>query len=84
MPDLQAAPENLVEFVFGLIKQACAKGKPLKQMELERDLPKKYQVTKPEVRQAIKKLVDAGRVVYTYFGGSCLELPHVEGAAKNM
>ena len=30
---------------------------------------------------AIRELMDSGRCVYTYFGGSFIELPHKEGAA---
>ena len=33
-------------------------------------------------KAAIKSLVDNGRLVYTYFGGSFLEVPHKEGAAN--
>jgi hypothetical protein len=84
MVELEPKPENFVEFIFGLIKAAYDKKKPLKQMDLQRDVPKKYDVAKKEVQMAIKELVDAGRVVYTYFGGSYLELPHVEGSAKNL
>lgn len=31
-------------------------------------------------KEAIKELVNSGRLVYTYFGGSFLEIPHKEGA----
>lgn len=31
-------------------------------------------------KDAIRELVNSGRVVYTYFGGSFLEIPHDEGA----
>jgi len=31
---------------------------------------------------AIKDLIDSGRCVYTYFGGSFIEIPHEEAAAK--
>ena len=34
------------------------------------------------VKFAIKDLIDGGRCVYTYFGGSFIEIPHEEGAAK--
>jgi hypothetical protein len=40
-------------------------------------------VDKTMCKAAIKKLVDSGRLVYTYFGGSFLELPHREGAAND-
>ena len=29
---------------------------------------------------AIRELVESGRCVYTYFGGSFIEIPHKEGA----
>ena len=31
-------------------------------------------------KDAIKELVNSGRLVYTYFGGSYIEVPHKEGA----
>jgi len=31
---------------------------------------------------AIRDLMDSGRCVYTYFGGSFIEIPHKEGAAN--
>jgi hypothetical protein len=34
-------------------------------------------------KEAIKQLVDGGRLVYTYFGGTYLEIPHREGAAND-
>ncbi|MBD3169504.1 MAG: hypothetical protein GF307_08475 [candidate division Zixibacteria bacterium] len=33
-------------------------------------------------KAAIKELIDSGRCVYTYFGGSFIEIPHDEGAAN--
>lgn len=34
-------------------------------------------------KQAIKELVEEGKLVYTYFGGSFIEVPHKEGAAND-
>lgn len=31
-------------------------------------------------KSAIRELMDSGRCVYTYFGGSFIEIPHKEGA----
>ncbi len=39
-------------------------------------------VDKQLCKDAIKELVNNGRLVYTYFGGSYIEVPHVEGAAN--
>lgn len=33
-------------------------------------------------KDAIRELVESGRVVYTYFGGTFLELPHKEASAN--
>ncbi len=37
--------------------------------------------TKDDCKQAIRLLIDSERCVYSYFGGSFIELPHKEGAA---
>lgn len=34
-------------------------------------------------KQAIKELIEEGKLVYTYFGGSFIEVPHKEGAAND-
>jgi hypothetical protein len=39
-------------------------------------------VDKKLCKEAIKILINSGRCVYTYFGGSFIELPHKEGAAN--
>ncbi len=41
-----------------------------------------YQKRK-EGKQAIKELIDEEKLVYTYFGGSYLEVPHKEGASND-
>ena len=33
------------------------------------------------IAHAIEELIESGRCVYTYFGGSFIEVPHEEGAA---
>jgi len=35
-----------------------------------------------EGKEAIKELIEEGKLVYTYFGGSYIEVPHKEGAAN--
>lgn len=34
-------------------------------------------------KDAIKELVNSGKLVYTYFGGSFIEIPHKEGASND-
>ncbi len=38
-------------------------------------------VDKKFCKLAIRQLMDSGRCVYTYFGGSFIEVPHEEGVA---
>jgi hypothetical protein len=40
-------------------------------------------VDKKLCKQAIAELINSGRCVYTYFGGSFIEMPHTEGAAND-
>ena len=35
--------------------------------------------SKETCKEAIRQLVDSGRCIYTYFGGSYIELPRPEG-----
>ncbi len=36
-----------------------------------------------EGKLAIKELIEEGKLVYTYFGGSYIEVPHREGSAND-
>jgi len=38
--------------------------------------------TKDDCKQALRLLVDSGRVVYAFYGESYVTLPHKEGAAN--
>jgi hypothetical protein len=40
------------------------------------------EVDKKLCKAAIKELINSGRCVYTYFGGSYVEIPHKEGSAN--
>ena len=78
-----AKPE-LVEFIYQLVFKAQGK-KQLKAMDLQKAVLKEHpDQNKNDVKFAIKELIDSGRCVYTYFGGSFVELPHEEGAAKKI
>jgi hypothetical protein len=75
---------ELVEFIFELVAKAQGK-KNLKAMDVQKAVLKEHpDQPKNDVKFAIKDLIDGGRCVYTYFGGSYIEIPHEEGAAKNI
>jgi hypothetical protein len=74
---------ELVEFIFDMVAKAQGK-KQLKAMDLQKAVLKAHpDQDKTMVKFAIKDLIDGGRCVYTYFGGSFIEIPHEEGAAKH-
>jgi|UniRef100_A0A7C5ALB4 hypothetical protein len=75
---------ELVEFIYKMVEAAAGK-KKLKAKDLEKEVLKAHpDQNKNDIKFAIKELIDSGRCVYTYFGGSFVELPHEEGAAKKL
>jgi hypothetical protein len=74
---------ELVEFIYDMVFKAQGK-KQLKAMDIQKAVLKVHpDQNKNDVKFAIKDLIDGGRCVYTYFGGSFIEIPHEEGAAKH-
>ena len=70
--------------MYAMVKDAMGQ-KKLKPTDLQKAMIEIYgdEVDKKLCKEAIKQLVNSGRLVYTYFGGSYLELPHKEGAAND-
>ncbi len=74
---------DLVEAIYQMVFKAQGK-KQLKAMDIQKAILKEHpDQPKNDIKFAIKDLIDGGRCVYTYFGGSFIEIPHVEGAAKH-
>ncbi|MFA4904590.1 MAG: hypothetical protein WC600_17810 [Desulfobaccales bacterium] len=75
--------EDLNEYIFKMVEKAQGK-KQLKAMDIQKAVLKEHpDQPKNDIKFAIKDLIDGGRCVYTYFGGSFIEIPHEEGAAKH-
>jgi hypothetical protein len=75
--------EELVEYIYKMVEAAQGK-KQLKAKDIEKAVLKEHpDQNKNDIKFAIKELIDGGRCVYTYFGGSFIEIPRVEGAAKH-
>ena len=81
-----ADPVTVEEVAESMLKQVtAAQGvKKLKPGDLVKMMIEMYgdRVDKKLCKKAIKSLVETERCVYTYFGGSFIEIPHEEGAAK--
>jgi hypothetical protein len=76
--------QEAAEAMFNMVKEAAGLRK-LKPMDLTKNLLELFgdRVDKQICKEAIRELVESGRCVYTYFGGTYLELPHREGAAND-
>ena len=75
--------EEIADAMYTMVKDAFGV-KKLKPMDLTKAMRELYgdEVDKKICKAAIKELINSGRCVYTYFGGSYIELPHKEGAAN--
>lgn len=79
----QLTVEQVADQMYKLV--ADAQGvKKLKPGDLSKAMIEIHgdKVDKKLCKEAIKVLINSGRCVYTYFGGSFIELPHKEGAAN--
>ncbi len=77
------APEEVADAMYEMVKEYQGK-KKFKAIDLTKAMIEKFgdaECDKPLCKAAIRTLMDSGRCVYTYFGGSFIELPHPEGAA---
>ena len=73
--------EQLADAMYEMIKEGMGK-KKYKALDLQKAMIERHGVDKKDCKLAIRALVDTGRCVYTYFGGSFIEIPHQEGAAN--
>ena len=71
---------ELQKKVYDLVEKNMGK-KKMKAGDLKKAMVAEG-ATDDEVKAAIRELVDGGRLVYSYFGGSFLEVPHKEGSAN--
>ena len=80
---MAVSPEEVADAMYELVAQYQGK-KKFKAGDLTKEMIAKYgedQCDKKLCKLAIRQLMDSGRCVYTYFGGSFIEVPHEEGAA---
>jgi len=73
---------QVADVMFKLVSDAQGK-KKLKAMDLTKAVMQLYpEADKQMCKDAIRQLMESGRCIYTYFGGSYVELPHKESAAN--
>lgn len=81
MTSVEEAKAQMFKFIFDTVGQKKWKASDLHKgcKEFFGDEYDKRKVGK----LAIKELIEEGKLVYTYFGGSFIEVPHKEGAAND-
>jgi hypothetical protein len=80
---MAVAIETLTEDMYNTVTEYQGR-KSLKALDLTKIMIAKYgeaECSKEDCKRAIRRLMDSGRCVYSYFGGSFITLPHKEGAA---
>ena len=76
--------EDIADAMYKMVADAQGQ-KKLKPTDLSKAMIQMYGdqgVDKKVCKAAIRVLMETGRCVYTYFGGSFIEIPHEEGAAN--
>jgi len=76
------AIEKIVEAMYQMVKGSVGV-KKLKPTDLTKTMIEHFgpdHCSKEACKEAIRELMDSGRCVYTYFGGSFIELPPKEGS----
>ncbi len=77
----QVTVEEVSDAMFNMIKDSMGQ-KKWKATDLTKAVIELYgdRCDKSLAKSAIRELVESGKCVYTYFGGSFIEIPHKEGA----
>jgi hypothetical protein len=74
----EVTTEQLADAMYNLIKEGQGK-KKYKATDLQKAMIERFGVDKKACKAAIRSLVDSGRCIYTYFGGSYIEIPPEQG-----
>ena len=78
---MAADVQQVADGMYEMVKE-CAGKKKLKAGDLTKAMIGKFgeaECDKKLCKSAIRSLIDSGRCIYTYFGGSYVELPQEEG-----
>jgi len=81
---MAVTPDEIADAMYEMVKEYQGR-KKFKAGDLTKTMIQKYEadgVDKKQCKLAIRKLMDSGRLVYTYFGGSFIEMPPEEGSEK--
>lgn len=70
--------EELAEAMYRMVA-ASVGDKKLRPLDLTKAMVEQFGCSKDQCKEALRQLMDSGRCVYTFYGGSFVELPPKEG-----
>jgi hypothetical protein len=76
-----ASIEEIVDFMYNTVKESQGK-KKLKPRDVQKAAEANFGCDRAAAKQALRQLIDTGRCVYSYFGGSFVEIPPEKGVDK--
>ena len=74
--------DAVADAVYELVKENYGK-KKFRPTELQRAMAAKFEVKKIEkktFKEAMRQVIDSGRLIYTFYSGTYVEMPHEEKA----
>ncbi|HAK87524.1 MAG TPA: hypothetical protein DHV16_04700 [Nitrospiraceae bacterium] len=65
---------EVAQKIYELVEKSTGK-KKLKSSDIQKTISADLSITRDDVKAALRDLVDEGKLIYTYFGGSFIEIP---------
>ncbi|MFA5354880.1 MAG: hypothetical protein WC291_11680 [Thermodesulfovibrionales bacterium] len=69
--------EEVKKKIYELVEKSTGK-KKLKSSDIQKTVSAENGITRDDVKDALRDLIDNGTLIYTYFGGSFVEIPPKE------
>ncbi len=66
--------EEVKKKIYEMVEKSMGK-KKLKSSDIQKTISAEVGISRDEVKEALRDLVDDGTLIYTYFGGSFVEIP---------
>jgi len=66
--------EEVKQKIYALVEKSVGK-KKLKSSDIQKTISAEAGISRDAVKDALKDLIDDGKLIYTYFGGSFVEIP---------
>lgn len=66
--------DEIKQKIYSLVEKSVGK-KKLKSSDIQKTISAEAGITRDEVKAALKDIIDDGKLIYTYFGGSFVEIP---------